>query len=319
MYNEELKTRFIQEYSRSVNTSNVCGTMFNAIEKYELAWGADICTKDEATLRPVLEELVGFRARSKWARLTILRDYAKWCMSLSVPGACDSILKIQVSGLEKMKSHTISSPAHLERYLNDICEPVYEKTTDNIYRCYYWLAYAGIKEEDILKIRCEDVDFSNMIIRYKNTEVPLYREAVQAFRNCVELTQFVYKHPLYSADKILWRDRVPGDIVVRGVKAQPSLQAMRVALSRLSKNKRDKGATNLNLSYYRVWISGVFYRAYEEEQMGTEPDFTALVSSQMEGKVYKMDSGKNTQEAKKRQLVHDYLEDYQRWKLIFKK
>ena len=83
--------------------------------------------------------------------------------------------------------------------------------------------------------------------------------------------------------------------------------------------KRDAGHTDLKLSYYRVWISGVFFRAFENEQMGIEPDFSTVVSQQVEGKTYKLDSGRNTQDAKKRQLVHDYLEDYQRWKLAYKK
>ena len=117
----------------------------------------------------------------------------------------------------------------------------------------------------------------------------------------------------------MWKDRAPGDTIVRGVRAQASLKAMRVELSRRSKNKRDDGMTDLKLSYYRVWISGVFHRAHENEQMGIEPDFSSIVSQQLEGKIYKLDSGRNTQDAKKRQLVHDYLEDYQRWKLAYKK
>ena len=319
MYNESLKTKFVQGYTKSISTANVCNTIFNAVEKYEREWDADICTQDENVLQPIIEELVGFRARSKYMRLIILKDYVKWCMAMGVPGACDGMFKINTIGLEKIKQQTISSPAHLENYLNEICEPVEEKTTDNIYRCYYWLAFAGIKEEDILNVKCSDVDFSRMVVRYNNTEVPIYREAVQAFKNCTELTQFVYKHPNYSADKIVWKDRAPGDTIVRGVRAQASLKAMRVELSRRSKNKRDDGMTDLKLSYYRVWISGVFHRAYENEQMGIEPDFSSIVSQQLEGKTYKLDSGRNTQDAKKRQLVHDYLEDYQRWKLAYKK
>lgn len=319
MYNENLKTKFVQDYTKSISTANVCTTIFNAVEKYELQYDRDFCTMTEDILQPIVDELVGFRARSKWMRLIVLKDYVKWCIAMNVPDACDDMLKINTVGLEKIKQQTVSSPAHLENYLNEICEPTSEQTTDNIYRCYYWLAYAGIKEEDILNVKCSDVDFSKMVVRYNNTEVPIYREAVPAFKNCVELTQFVYKHPLYSADKIVWKDRAPGDTVVRGIRAQASVKAMRVELSRRSKAKRDDGRTDLKLSHYRVWISGVFHRAYENEQMGIEPDFATVASYQNDGKVYKLDSGRNTQEAKLRQLAHDYAEDYQRWKLAYKK
>lgn len=316
MYNSNLKTKFIQSYTNSVNTADVCTAIFNAIEPYETEWDADICTKNEVELQPVIDSIVGFRVRSKWMRLIILKDYVRWCITMNVPNACDGMMKINTIGLDKIKEQTVSSPAHLESYLNSICEPVELKATDNIYRCYYWLAYAGVSEEDILHIRCDDVDFSNMVVRYNGVEIPIYREAVPAFKNCVELTQFMYKHPNYSKD--VWKDRVPGDTIVRGVRSQPSLKAMRVELSRRSKTKRDEGFTELKLSYYRVWISGLFHRTYEKERMGIQPDFKDVVSHQVSGRKYKLDSGRNTQEAKKRQLAHDYLEDYQRWKLAFK-
>lgn len=57
---------------------------------------------------------------------------------------------------------------------------------------------------------------------------------------------------------------------------------------------------------------------YEKEAAGDTPDFSSIVSEQMSGKTYKLDTGRNTQDAKKRQLVRDYMEDYQRWKLAFK-
>ena len=60
------------------------------------------------------------------------------------------------------------------------------------------MAYGGIDEDDTILIRNEDVDFSEMIIRYKTISVPIYREALPAFRNAVNLTSFVYKHPNYS-------------------------------------------------------------------------------------------------------------------------
>lgn len=319
MYNEELKTKFVQGYTKSIDTAKLCNRIFNATEKHEVELDADICTMSEQTLQPIIEDIVGFRSRSKWAQFIILKDYVLWCIAMGVPDACDGMLKINAVGLDKIRQQTVSSPLHLETYLNEICEPVEEKTTDNIYRCFYWLAYAGVKEEDILKIQIEDVDLSRMIVKYNDTEVPIYREAVPAFKNCMELSQFVYKHPIYSAGTVVWKDRCPGSTLVRGINSQISLKSMRVELSRRSKAKRDEGVTTLKLSYYRVWISGVFYRIYEKEQIGIKPDLSDVVSQQIEGKTYKLDSGRNTIEAKKRQLAHDYIEDYNRWKLAYKK
>lgn len=315
MYNEELKTKFVRGYTNSISTAEVCQTIFNAFEQYEVEWGADLCTRSTEELQPVVDGLVGFRARSKWMRLIILKDYVKWCIGMKVPGACDGMLKIETVGLEKVKHQTVASPLHLQRYLDSICEPESEETTDNIYRCFYWLAYGGVAEGDILSIKCSDVDLNNLVVRYNDTEVPIYREALPAFKNCAKLTQFVYKHPNY--DKLVYKDRADGDTLVRGIRSAPSIKAMRVELSRRSKVKMDEGKTDLKLSYFRVWISGLFYRMYERERAGMPVDFSAAATQFMEGKTYKLDRGRNTPEAKKRQLTRDYLEDYERWKLAF--
>lgn len=315
MYNEELKTRFVKSYTTSINTARVCESVFNKFEPYECIWGADLCTKSAEDLQPIINTIVGLRARSRFSRLIMLKDYVKWCIGVAnVPNACDGMLQITTVGLDKIRQQTVASPLHLQKYLDAICAPESKQSTDNIYRCYYWLAYGGVAEEDILRIKCSDVDLSSMVVHYKGTEIPIYREAVAAFKNCVELTQFVYNHPNYT--KTVWKDRVDGDILVRGIRANPSVYSLRVEISRRAKLHEEE--TGLRLSYFRIWISGVFYRAYERELIGETPDFSSVAADKMEGKTYKLDSGRNTLESKKRKVVKDYNEDYQRWKLAFK-
>ncbi len=315
MFNYDLKSKFVQEYTNSVSTAELCEAIFTSFEEHENEWDADLCTRNKDELQPVVDSIVGLRARSKWRRLIILKEYVKWCIAMKVPGACDGMLQIETIGLDKVKHQTVSSPLHLQKYLDSICEPESEETTDNIYRCFYWLAYGGVAEEDILNIKCSDVDFASMVVHYKGTEIPIYREALPAFKNCVKLTQFVYKHPNYV--KTVYKDRADGDTLVRGIRSMPSIKAMRVELSRRSKVMMDDGKTDLKLSYFRVWISGLFYRMYERERAGIPVDFSGAAAQFMEGKTYKLESGRNTPEAKKRQLARDYLEDYERWKLAF--
>lgn len=315
MYNRELKEKFIFGYTKSENTMRVCLSVFDMFEKYEIKWGADLCTMSAETLQPVVDDLVGLRSRSKWSRIIILKDYVKWCINNGVPNACDGMLKITSIGFKKIKQQTVANPLHLQKYLDSICEPESEKTIDNVYRCFYWLAYSGIAEEDILSIKCSDIDMVNMLVHCKGVEYPIYREALPSFKNCIELTQFVYKHPNYN--KPIYKNRIDGDILVRGFRSEPSVKVLRAELSRRSKIKLTDGETDLKLSYFRVWISGLFYRAYESERAGIKPDFSTTAAHFMEGKTYKLDSGRNTPEAKKRQLAKDYLEDYERWKTAF--
>lgn len=315
MYNRKLKEEFIFGYTENENTIRACLYIFNAFEPYEIEWGADLCTRNVDTLQPVIDNLVGLRMRSKWARLIILRDYVRWCINKGVPNVCDGMLRITTVGLTKVKQQTVANPLHLQKYLDSICEPEAEKTVDNSYRCFYWLAYSGITENNILNIRCKDVDIASMVVHCNNEEYPIYREALPAFKNCVELSHFVFKHPNYS--KPIYKPRAEGDILVRGVGSEPSTKIIKIELSRRSKTKTAEGKTDLKLSYFRIWISGLFYRTYENERAGIKPDFSEAVALSMRGKTYKLESGRNTIDAKKRQLAKDFIEDYERWKMAY--
>ena len=118
MYNTELKEKFVKECTDSISVRRSCLSLFNAFEKYEAGWGADLCTKDEATLKPVVEKLVGLRSRSKHLRVWILRNYVEWCIKNNVPGACDGMIKVNPDGSDKIKHQMVRNPKHLQRYLN---------------------------------------------------------------------------------------------------------------------------------------------------------------------------------------------------------
>lgn len=318
MYNAELKEKFVKEYTDSINIRKSFLSLFNTTEKYEKEWGADICTKTEDELKDFAEDIIGFRYTSK-SRISLLRNYVEWCINNGVPGACDGALKLTVDGLEKLKHEMVRNPRHLQRYLDDICSPESDCTADNAVRCYYWLAYAGMKEEDIFNVKGSDVKFDDMIVGYNNEAYTLYRESLPAFKNCVYLKEFVYVHPNYPPVK---RERVPGDILIRGFRSTPTVYSMRVELSRRSKKYLERCKKNgnndaLKLSYYRVWLSGIFYRFYEDELAGIKPNFKALVDMVSGDKIYKMDSGRNTQLAKHRKLASEYSADYKRWKMTF--
>ena len=314
MYNEEMKSRFIREYTGSLNTANVATTIFNAMEEYEKSWNADLCTRSSEELQPVITEITGLRSRSKWMALTILKEYVKWCITMKVPGACDGMLQIKTVGLDKVKHQMVSSPLHLQKFLDDVFDPESEETLDNIYRCYFWMAYGGIDEEDTILIQNEQVDFGQMVIYYKTTNVPIYREALPALRNAVSLNSFLYKHPNYS--KPVRRDRVPGNTLMRGIRATTKTFTMRTTLSKRNIKAIEDGLTDLQLSFYRVRMSGLFYRVYEMERAGIPTSFSEAALRVMDGKTYTL-HGREKLEHRQNKIERSYLEDYQRWKLAF--
>ena len=315
MYNEKQKTKFIRDYTVSISAASVYEKIFNTIETYEYGWGGDICTRGAEDLQMVVDNIAGVRAKSKLSQVIMLREYIKWCVANNIPNAINEMSNVHIEGTSRIKEYTVANPVHLQKYLDALYTSEDKETTDNIYRCFFWLAYSGMKEEDILNLSVKDVDLSNMIVNYNGDDYPIYTQSIKAIRNCITLSQFAYEHPSYNS--IIYKDRTPGDLIMRGIKGVPNIKSLRVSFSRKIKEKVETGETNIQLSYYRAWLSGVFYRMHEREKAGYPIDFYAFVIYISKEKKYNLSSGRNTIDAKMRQLAKEYSADYLRWKVAY--
>lgn len=312
MYNSELKEKFIEKYAAGHNASTVyaCVTAFKAIGKYEREWDADFCTKTTEELQPVVDKLVGLRSRSGFARLLMYKDYVRFCIGIGVPGACDGMLGITAAGLDKMRAETVANPLQFENYLDAVFEPVERETIDNVYRCFCWMAFAGMSDLDILRLRNENIDFMGQVIRIDGEEYPLYREAVSVTKHCMTATRLTF---LTEEGEELEKRRADGDKIIRGFRGNFSRDSMRQIMSKRTKAALGK-RTSKRMSYEKIWLSGMFYRTYEQEKAEGIIDFETQVQEFIKDKEYRL-GGRNTIEGKKRQVERDYVNDYRRWKL----
>lgn len=315
LYNEDLKCEFIRQYTLKQSSVNLCLTVFSSIAPKEEAWEADFCTKGADEIRPVLESIVGFRSRSKYGILIILRKYVEWCLKVKkYPGACDGMLQLDANdlGLEKLRCSMVASPLHLQMYLDDVYAPLPKETVGNVYRCFYWLAYGGVEERDIPKVKCSDVDFDNMVVNYDGREYPIYREAVPAFKCAVEMKAF-RRPAIFGRDgEDEYRNRVDGDTLLRTISDNSDTLKLR---SLLVAQKRDSDS-DINLSYFRVWLSGVFYRIREREIVGETPNFDDVAVERLRVKKVPHCDNKSEEE-KAKHLSAGYLDDYYRWRTAF--
>lgn len=317
MYNEDLKEAFIFDYTSNISKREQCVSLFDYFEQYEKEWNADLCTRTAEELQPAVNKLYGLRTSGNRARLSTLHSYGRWCIDHNVENVCDGILNVLPYDIEKTRVRMVISPLHLQKYLDSVFEKESEETIECVYRCFYWMAYGGCPEELVLSVTSDDISFDKMVFRAGDEEYPIYREGLETFKKCSTLDFFMYHHPNYS--NTILRQRIPGNVILRGIRNEPSIKSLRVKLSKFSKDAISSGKTDLHLSYYRVWLSGVFYRMYQLELIGQEPDFTGLASDFMEGKTYKLDKSRNLPGAKMRSLAKGYLEDYENWKMTFTK
>ncbi len=316
MYNEEQKLKFISDFTKSVARANVCKTIFNAIEPYEEKWGDDMCTRSGEELQPMMNDLIALRSRTTWYRHLVLREYTKWCIANGVDGARDGIFHVKLDSLDRYRRQTIANPLHLKRVLDELYLPEEEKTVDNIMRCFLWLAYGGGDDEDIVNTTKYDVHLDEMYVKCGEYEAVIYREAIPSIKNCMELTQFVYPHPLVPKDKTAYIDRIDGIQLLRG-KKHCKLLSIRTNLTKTVKSKRESGETDCEITYFRVWISGVFYRMHERELAGFEVDFRPLAERIVDN-YPEPASDKRTRQSQIYEIIREYNSDYIRWKLAHK-
>lgn len=312
MYNEDVKKAFIRSFTKSLNTAKVAQIVFNGTEPFEKIWGSDLCTKSAEDLQPIIDKM-GLRNCSRQATLRILREYTKWCLDSKIEGACDGMMHVDTAGLEKIKTQMVSSPYHLQKFLNAVFDPEIEETIDNVYRCYLWIAYLGLPEKALINIKDSDVNLHRLVISYEGTDFPIVREALPAFTNAVGLTSFLYKHPKYAVPIRI--DRAEGDLIMRCTAPEVSMLTTRPAISRKIAKAIREGKTNLQLSYHRSQLSGLFFRAYEMERAGVSPDFSDAAKWDLSDAQRLQPSAANKQKIKQRSNA--YLDDYLRWKLAF--
>ena len=65
MYNEALKSEFMQETTDNISVARSYSKLFSATEPYEEKWGADLCTRNADELQIMVNEMLGTRRTEK--------------------------------------------------------------------------------------------------------------------------------------------------------------------------------------------------------------------------------------------------------------
>ena len=319
MYNEEQKQRFITDAQFTEDRRLFAESLFASLEKYENAWGADVCTRSEEELQPVINELSGIRTSALHTRLSLLKLYVTWCRNNGVPGVTDAVFHVSPDHSEKIRSQMISGPLALQKFLDALFRPVSDHDISVVFRCFYWLVFAGVKERDVLSVKKGDVDLNSMLIRFNGEEYPIYKEAVEAFRLATELETFYYYHSLYK--NRIEMPRADSEFLMVG---REGVFSMRYVNSYVLRHRRAaEKDVKVKLSFDHTYLSGIFYRKFEEERASGSPltyeDFLDAVDILTKGTKYSEKSFGTPKKMKqmKIRLAKMYLEDYITWKKVF--
>lgn len=318
MYNEGQKNRFISEYTSSDKTSALIAQIFNWFEKYESDWGMDLSLQSTEELQPVVNELTGVREKSTELILIILKEYVKWC-ARSGYEISKGIFDVRINTIDKIQIQMVASPLHLQSKLDDYFEPTEKETIDIVYRVFLWMAFAGLDDVDAIRVSSDNVDLKNLVINFEGQTYELYKECKDDFEKACKLTDFFYEHnePYYS----MRRDRAEGKIIMRGIRS-PSvdLKTIRPVINKKFSVKDKEKEQKTKLSYNRIYLSGIFYRAYERERAGLPVEFSKVIECEIKRKQKTkkyVTSKTRTITTISNRIEREYLADYERWKCAF--
>lgn len=304
MYNEERKLQFIENAKRSRDYAK---SVFHNLSCVEKEFDKDLCELPVEILQPVVNRRLGVRSRSVEVGLSILKDYERWSREQGYP-VCGGIGLLKVDMADKMRRLMVASPQHLESIMNDAFDAVDSETVDCLYRCYLWMAFAGFSEDESLGVKVPEVDFGAMMIHHNGKSLEIYREAVPAFKMACEATEFVYKHKNYTSR----RNRFPGDLLMRGIRSD----SIKLATAR-SFIQGKFNAKEIETSYSRIYLSGIFYKAYEMERYGVSVSFDDAIMNQLANSEGKFHSNYTRNKATNA-IKKDLFDDYGHWKEAFR-
>jgi len=301
MYNEDRKMAFL-----ATRPEHIFRIIFAGTERYEVRYGLDLCELPVVVMQEIIDNEFGFKYDYKTEIVMRCKHYHKWCIDQGYHTS-NSLYEIQEPDYRILRKYMVSSPKHLQSYLEKAFDPLQKKSTHCLYRCAVWLEYIGLPDIAICDIKSEDIDLSSLMIDYKGVTYEIPQVALPCFRVVKEAEEFYYEHPLYK-DKAGMKRRKKSPYLFRGIKSE---QPKTTGIFQLAHELITEAG--LNTSQSSIQLSGIFYRAFELEQCGVEPNFVDEVVTKHQRDWDKLKDPRRAI-AKFNRVMRI---DYRRWKKAF--
>lgn len=326
MYNEAFKARFLDEVYPS--RSGLLLSVFGGAERFERELNTDLSEMNTSEMQMVLDNLSGTRSSSAELVAIIIRQYVRWA-SLNGMNTQADTEKLIVSVVGKIRSRLVASPYHLKKILDFVFPNTQSNSAEYLYRTYMWLAFIGLTEEEAINTTTDEVDLDSMSIRscIDGEEYNICLESRNDIQHAcwmdffVETRGSVQKRIPRPSGKYILRGKTERDpdenvcATIRPIVSRAFKKAKKIAEESTSAGTQ---RLSLDLSFKRVYWSGIFWRARNAEVAGEDPEeyFTQIAMKEIRtsNHVY---TKSNTEAKLLRKTVSVYMSDYESWKCAF--
>ncbi len=169
--------------------------------------------------------------------------------------------------MEKETLQYVKGPQHMKKIIEcTFGQDIYSATTKTPFAGFVWLIYIGLTIDEACALRGGDVDLSSGSISLKSGRYTIPQEAMEIFSILKTSTTLIYKNANYQND--INRKRVDGNLLLRGVRGNPASNSFMIYARRKMRDAFLNGACETRTTLDKVYMSGVFWRAYCAELAG---------------------------------------------------
>ncbi len=329
MYNEQVKLAFIEKYTTSEQTKKLLRYIFDGTQDVEEKCGMDFYTMNVEQAQEAFNHVSGTRVNGASSILVILKSYIRWCVANGYP-ASQAVQELRINVYDKLRDSYVASPQHLKRALDEAFPKPEKNEIEYIYRSFLWLGFMGLQASEAIQVTADYLNFDTLHLRFPGREdsYPIYPEAIPDLKKAIELKNFEEPRGKDGVKKT----RAAGKEILRGKVSKRTLEEVveltfRPTISRAFKAALDQYESqgikvpvdlSLRLSFKHVYMSGIFYRTYEQERMGIPPRFDAIVLQERRNAKKEQVFTRNYTERKYlNTLIGNMEQDYNNWKSVF--
>lgn len=292
-FNEDLKLKFLNgsDVPSGIRLGSR-GIFFQTAEEERLL-GKDLSEWTNEKIKSFMPQVLSYSSFTFSNQINALNHYLRFCDPNREP-----IKKEEIDICQTIRNNLFSGPEALNKRFNLIFDSESKNSPDNIYRCFLWLIFMGFQAEDIFDIEESDIDIKNKTINYDGIMHKIPDVAIMAFKKCISLDYFtMYTRYPYN------RERIQGTKFFRMYSEIKDVKKyFYFTLHKISDRFLEKGfSVDTNI----IRRSGAYYRLYEREKQGIEPNYLRTY--------LEYNNGSNN----KAILISKCRTDYKNWRMAF--
>lgn len=173
MYNQEIKEKFLEEFTAGGRNEKSCRAALEAISRHEDALGVDVARMTLPEIKRALTYVNARTYKSAFAAVTLVRAYVKWCSENKVfSNITPNIIALSVDDIDTSDDFRKILFRNEEEFIKALrsVRPFDDGYFDIIASVFFWL---GFSTQQMMEIKIEDVDFENKTVTYDGVSITI--------------------------------------------------------------------------------------------------------------------------------------------------